>query len=176
MVTSFRHPKTPQGCHPPEAFRTMCSGEAQGLFKRQIIPTACTLLNFALAEFNLSEGKRWAHTQFGDPLLIMKCSTLFSVGNAANWTIVIREKVESKLLYSLLDWHRVLRWGAKASAWQSGDNKYVSAFTRHFPLRSTRSKFARKKSALSNNWDTSAMVKSQLYSFDVKQSGMVFVL
>ena len=90
--------------------------------------------------------------------------------------LVISRKLARSLSYSFPGWEMVLRWSAGVPASPSGEEKYVSASTSRFPLRSTRSELAHKKSARNKGRDTSAITKSHLYCFIVKCSVMVHFL
>ena len=61
-------------------------------------------------------------------------------------------------------------WGFCFTKWR---RKICFGIDESFPLRSTRSNFAHRKSAPNREWDTSVMVKSHLYCFVVKRSAMV---
>ena len=65
----------------------------------------------------------------------------------------------SSLAYVSVEIEMAPRCGALSLAFCSGVDRYVSAFTRRLPLRSTRRELTRKKSAPSNGQETSVTIK-----------------
>ena len=79
----------------------------------------------------------------------------------------------SSLAYVSVEIEMAPRCGALSLAFCSGVDRYVSAFTRRLPLRSTRRELTRKKSAPNNGQETSVTIKFHLYFCNAKHSSMV---
>ena len=105
-------PVSPHGRQPPEAFGTMCSGEAQGLDDRRTMPMASILSNSALARASFSGGKRQARAWMGEPLVVMKCSTWCLVGDCTKFGVVMPGNSTRSESYWSEEMEIASRWGA----------------------------------------------------------------
>ena len=125
----------------------MCRGEAHGLEDRRTIPIASILSNSALATDNFSGERRRARACMGGPLVVMKCSTVCLVVDCTKFGVTMSGNSPRSKAYWSAGVETTSRCRACSSVEWSGAEWKVFASTRRFPLRSTKSEFARRKSA-----------------------------
>jgi hypothetical protein len=74
-VTRLTRRKSQQGCHDPSAFRTMWSGDDQGLSDLRTILSFSSRSNSAFAAASFFASRRQKRAAMGCPVILMWCST-----------------------------------------------------------------------------------------------------